>query len=58
MKTCANCGKVSQSDVWEKGEVCLFGMIFFCSKKCALEWVKKEEIEPFDEKRDLSETEE
>jgi hypothetical protein len=60
MKTCANCGKESQSTIWEKGEACLFGMIYCCSSECAAEWVEKHksDIVHFDRETDLEVTEE
>jgi hypothetical protein len=57
MSVCANCEKESKADTWSKGEALLFGMIYFCSKKCALEWVSKNEesVRPIDEDKDLEE---
>lgn len=37
-KQCIQCGKESPGDVWQPGQVCVFGMIFACSMKCAIQW--------------------
>jgi hypothetical protein len=41
---CIECGKVSisPSGCWQPGEVCLFGMLFACSLKCAEVYAARE----------------
>ena len=55
---CNNCGNLSDYDdgVWHPGEVCLFGILYMCSEKCALEYVENNPPPPeygFDPARDM-----
>ncbi len=47
MTKCIKCRKQSDGDVWKPGEVCLFGLIFACSLKCAEAWATEHAAEGY-----------
>jgi hypothetical protein len=42
MKECIHCATEVPSDVWEPGQVCLFGSLFACCVGCAARWIETE----------------
>jgi hypothetical protein len=46
-RRCCECGKTSDSDIWQPGEVCLFGMLFACSLACAESYARQNAMDGF-----------